>query len=146
MTVVGAVLAGPSAANAQSGGTADPQGGVTLAGPNNTPYKSAAGNPLNFDSTIQFQGLTASGQAKNSYVFQSNYQAVTASETLSLSGSLAPGYNNSYASLSTGATISGMYGDPQRAAGRRGLPVRIGCGRSQNIGDARPGRHRLRLR
>jgi hypothetical protein len=104
---LGALLAVPFVTNAQTIGTADPTGGVTLAGSDNT-FTNKGGNPVKFDSTIQFLGLTASGQAQNNYLFSSNALAVFGSETLSVSGTLAPGNNNAYATLLVGSSLTGQ--------------------------------------
>lgn len=123
---LGASLALPGATDAQIIGTAYPYGSATLAGSDNKTASSKSGNPMTFDSTIQFQGLTAHGHASNGYTFLPQEVAVDGHETLSVSGALDPGYNNAFARLEVGAMLSGQRWDPHLPDGANYLYEIVG--------------------
>jgi hypothetical protein len=102
-----ALLILPVDAKAEIVGTASPSGGFTLVGSDNT-STSKVGVPAQFDSTIQFDGLTATGIAQNAYAFTNVYVAAGADAKLSVSGSIPAGSSSADARLLVGATISGQ--------------------------------------
>ncbi|MGP0068589.1 MAG: hypothetical protein ACLQGP_33940 [Isosphaeraceae bacterium] len=111
--LLGASFTVPFEAKAQPVvGPASPSGGVGLAGDNNNPSIGETGNPLQFDQTLQFNGLTATGEAQTAYTFGALAQAAGAGGKLSVSGSITPGLSNASATLSIGATLANMFLGP----------------------------------
>jgi hypothetical protein len=106
MILLTAIFTLPTESKAQIVGSALPDGSAELYGPDEHPFVSQSGNPIKFDQSIDFNGLTATAQAGNGYGFSNTSQSVGFAGSLSVSGSIVGAYEAT-AFLSVGGGLSG---------------------------------------